>query len=171
MRHPAVIWRAPGHDVPVPAHAPAPDGFLTPEQVRGHFDRAVAHWNAGRFWHAHEDWEDLWREAEGDRRLWLQGLIQYAAAFVHFSRGFHASGFSRLLQQATEKVSGYAGETHHLDWPHLQQQLERWIAHGRRVAAGADLVDASLGAPPLLRYVRGYTPAPLPFDPDAEEDE
>ena len=54
------------------------------------FDRAVAHWNAHGFHAAHEDWETLWNDAEGGRRAWLQGLIQYAAALFHFDRGFYA---------------------------------------------------------------------------------
>jgi hypothetical protein len=147
----------------MPAFEPS---FLPPHEVRGRFDRAVAYWNAGRFWHAHEDWEDLWNEAEGAHRLWLQGLIQYAAAFVHFARGFHASGFARLVAQATEKVAGYAGETHHLDWPRLVRDLVPWIAHARAVAAGADLRAGAPGDPPRLFHEPGYEPAPFPLEPE-----
>ncbi|MDJ0520664.1 MAG: DUF309 domain-containing protein [Planctomycetota bacterium] len=134
----------------------------------GRFDRAVWHWNAGRYWHAHEDWEDLWHEALDDHRLWLQGLIQYAAAFFHFDRGFYARGFERLMAQATEKVEGYAGPLHHLDWAALQRDLEPWIAYGRRVADGAPFPEAP--APiPTLHYEPGYDPAPLPWSPDPDD--
>ena len=141
------------------------------EAEAGRFDRAVEHWNAGRFWHAHEDWEDLWNEAYDEHKLWLQGLIQYAAAFFHFERGFHASGFERLMATATEKTRGYAGPRHHLDWPALQRDLLPWIAYGRAVAGGAAFPAAP--APlPVLRYVAGYEPQPLPWEPDDEaEDE
>ncbi len=149
--------------------APA-QGFLEPGEVAGRFDRGVAHWNAGRYWHAHEDWEDLWAEAEGPRRLWLQGLIQYAAAFVHFQRGYHARGFARLMEQAREKTEGYAGETHGLDWARLWRDLEPWFAHGRRVAAGADLRSGAPGAPPRLAFRAGHVPAPLPFEDEDEDD-
>ena len=44
---------------------------LDPEDPldRGRFDRAVVLFNAGAFYDAHEDWEDLWHEAEGRERL------------------------------------------------------------------------------------------------------
>jgi hypothetical protein len=69
-------------------------GDLDPVFERRLSDRAVAYWNAGRFHEAHEDWETLWNEAEGARRLWLQGLIQFAAAFHHFEVTGSASGFA-----------------------------------------------------------------------------
>ena len=135
------------------------------QEVAGYFDRAVAHWNAGRFWHAHEDWEDLWNDAQGARKVWLQGLIQYAAAFFHFQRGFHASGFKRLLAQATEKVRGYPGPFQHLDAARLEAELAPWIAYGRAVAAGAAFPEAP--APlPVLHFEPGYVPQPLPWEPD-----
>ena len=46
------------------------------------FDRGVAHFNARRFYEAHEDWEELWHEAEGDEKRWLQGLIQISPRTV-----------------------------------------------------------------------------------------
>lgn len=139
---------------------------MSPEEVRGRFDRAVAYWNEERFYEAHEDWEELWHGAEGDHRLWLQGLIQYAAALVHYARGFHARGFHVLMGQATEKVAGYSGPTHSLDWPRLYADLEPWREHGRRVASGeAELVH---GAPevPKVHPAEGHTFAPLPLEAD-----
>lgn len=132
---------------------------------QGRFDRAVAYWNQRRFYEAHEDWEALWLEAEGAQRLWLQGLIQYAAAFVHYERGFHANGFWRLLKQAQEKCDPYRGDTFHMDWATLDETLEPWRAHGRAVEAGADLRgDAPRQAPPRIAYTAGYEAAPLPLD-------
>ena len=139
---------------------------LDPEDPldRGRFDRAVVLFNAGAFYDAHEDWEDLWHEAEGRERLWLQGLIQVAAAFVHWSRGFHASGFGRLLVQAREKLEGYEGRTWGLDWPRLWADLEPWFAHGVAVAGGASLRGAGPAGPPTLMAAAGYESDPLPID-------
>ena len=108
------------------------DGFLTAEAARGLFDRAVAHWNAGRYFESHEDWETLWHEAEGARRAWLQGLIQFAAAFHHFGRG-GASGFSKLVRSAAERAGGYAGDTAGIDFAAL------WAM--RRVSGDARVLD------------------------------
>ena len=142
---------------------------MDPETRKGHFDRAVAYFNAGRFYEAHEDWEILWLESENEHRLWLQGLIQYAAALVHYSRGFHARGFSRLMEQATEKVTGYEGETEGLDWPRFEQALVPWIAHGQAVTDGADLVKDAPPEVPVVPMVAGYVPSPLPLE--AEDDD
>ena len=133
------------------------------------FDRAVTLFNAGEFYEAHEDWELLWLDAEGDERLWLQGLIQYAAAFVHFARGFYASGFHRLMAGATEKVAGYTGRTWSIHWPECQRTLAPWIAHGRAVAEGADLTPGPADTPvPQLTWAEGHQPDPLPLE-DVQE--
>lgn len=138
------------------------------DEDAGRFDRAVAYFNASRYYEAHEDWEDLWNEAEGDHRLWLQGLIQYAAALVHFKRGFYPRGFSVLMRQATEKVEGYEGPTHNIRWGRLVEDLAPWIAHGARVADGADLVADAPPDEPRIHYVDGYAPTPLPLDPEED---
>jgi hypothetical protein len=145
------------------------DGFLTERAVRGLFDRAVAHWNAGRYFESHEDWETLWHEAEGARRAWLQGLIQFAAAFHHFGRG-GASGFAKLVRSAAERAGGYAGDTSGIDFQALWAALRPWIAHGERVGAGAALSAGAPEAVPPIVYLPGTVPAPLPFDPPAAED-
>ena len=137
---------------------------------KGHFDRAVVLFNAGAFYEAHEDWEELWHHAEGAHRLWLQGLIQYAAAFVHYSRGFHASGYSRLMAQATEKVAGYTGPTEGIRWDRLQRDLAPFIEHAMRIRAGqAELVEEGLPDPPEIQYEKGVEPDPLPLDEDEDE--
>ena len=136
-------------------------------QWKGHFDRAVVFFNAGAFYEAHEDWEELWHHAEGPHRLWLQGLIQYAAAFVHYSRGFHASGYAKLMEQATEKVRDYAGPTEGICWDLLQSDLAPFVDHARRVAAGeAELRETGLPTPPIIRYEPGVEPEPLEVEDD-----
>lgn len=59
---------------------------------------------AGRFFEAHEEWERLWLRAAGQERLFLQGLIQLAAACVHFEKGRQAPA-ARLLVLARTKLS------------------------------------------------------------------
>lgn len=44
-------------------------------------DEGLRRFEAGRFWDAHEAWEEAWLKEEGDVRLGLQGLIQMTAAF------------------------------------------------------------------------------------------
>ena len=126
----------------------------------GRFDRAVVYFNAAAFFEAHEDWEELWHDAEGDERRWLQGLIQVAAAFVHFERGFFARGFVQLIREGSARMAGYEGDDWGLDLADLDARLRPWRDHAARVAEGADLRTE---APPLprLRYRAGVEPDPL----------
>lgn len=76
------------------------------------FARGVALFNQHEFWLAHEAWEEIWLTATGDDKLFLQGLIQLAAAYHHIKRGTHR-GAVRLIDAALEKLSriseGYRG--------------------------------------------------------------
>ena len=129
----------------------------------GLFDRAVAFWTAREFHAAHEDWETLWHEAAGDRRAWLQGLIQYAAALFHFERGFYATGFVKLMRSAAERVAAHDARNERIRFDVLQRDLAPWHAHATRVERGHGLRDE---APPLPRiaYREGELAHPLPPD-------
>jgi len=63
----------------------------------------VAQYNDGYYFEAHETWEDLWHPSPPPARQFLQGLIQLAAAFVHFARHEYP-GTVRLLAEAIEKM-------------------------------------------------------------------
>jgi len=43
--------------------------------------------NAGRFFDCHETWEEVWKRARGEEKLFYQGMIQAAAAILHAERG------------------------------------------------------------------------------------
>jgi hypothetical protein len=135
--------------------------FLDAAIRKGLMDRGAAWFNGRRYFEAHEDWEAVWNEAVDPQRRWLQGMIQVAAAFVHFERGFHASGFVKLMRGAAEKTAGFAGDTEGLDFARFERDLAPWHEHARRVEAGAPLRD---GAPPLpvLHHLPGVVPSPLP---------
>ncbi|HUP66092.1 MAG TPA: DUF309 domain-containing protein [Thermoanaerobaculia bacterium] len=70
----------------------------TPALLRGARLFNDRHW-----WHAHEAWEELWLEAEGDLRTATQGLIQLAAAAYHLERS-NIGGATRLLSTAIERL-------------------------------------------------------------------
>ena len=52
-----------------------------------HYQQGIDLFNRGQFWHAHEAWETLWLTAHEPVRQFIQGLIQTAAALVHWERG------------------------------------------------------------------------------------
>jgi predicted metal-dependent hydrolase len=86
----------------------------------------VAHFNALRFWEAHESWETLWLVAESDVEQFLQGLIQLAAAYHHIRRGTWR-GAVRLFDAALRRLD---------DFPLVYSGLDRSAAvraaHGHR---------------------------------------
>ena len=70
-------------------------------------EKGIAQFNAHDFWHAHESWEELWLAAEGERKQFLQGLIQLAAAYHHVSRGTSPRGAARLFDAALKRLSPF----------------------------------------------------------------
>lgn len=64
------------------------------------FDQGVQAWQHGRFFEAHEHWEDVWREATDVAiRRGLQGLVQLAASLHKLEQGSLA-GHARLWTKA-----------------------------------------------------------------------
>src|SRR3989442_3473531 len=61
---------------------------MSPEERRAHLIRARELFNAGDYWAAHEALETVWRSIISDDAApaW-QGLIQAAAALLHWQRG------------------------------------------------------------------------------------
>ncbi len=60
--------------------------------------------NQGQFWHAHEAWEEAWKaEHDPQRRLFFKGIIQTAAALVHWQRG-NPRGLHLNWQKARPKL-------------------------------------------------------------------
>ena len=66
----------------------------------------VQQYNDGYFFQAHETLEDLWMQSPWPIRRFLQGIIQLAAAFVHFARHEYP-GTVRLLGHALEKLDDF----------------------------------------------------------------
>ncbi|HEY8171911.1 MAG TPA: DUF309 domain-containing protein [Dehalococcoidia bacterium] len=80
--------------------------LLTPEQLEsrlGEFYNAVDEFNHGWYFESHETLEDLWMVTPWPERQFFQGIIQLAAAFVHFARREYA-GIFKLLDAASDKL-------------------------------------------------------------------
>jgi predicted metal-dependent hydrolase len=66
-------------------------------------ERGRTLFNAGSFFEAHELWEDAWREAHGEARVLLQGLIQITAGFHKAGQG-KPGACARLLEAGVGKL-------------------------------------------------------------------
>lgn len=85
--------------------------------------------NRQEYWDSHEVLEDLWRETEGELRDLYQGLIQVAAALVHWQRG-NRHGMDQLEQRATTRLARYRPTALGLDLDGLLAGLARCLHEG-----------------------------------------
>ena len=70
------------------------------------FDEGVRRFNDGRYWDAHESWEELWLEAPASDREFFRGLIQIAAAYYHLGRA-NERGAHRLFAAGLRLLTPY----------------------------------------------------------------
>jgi uncharacterized protein len=78
------------------------------DAARAGFEEGIVLFNAGRYWHAHEEWEQAWLtmpdDASGDAEIILRGLIQLAAA-QHLVGLGRLDGAASNLRKASEKLA------------------------------------------------------------------
>jgi predicted metal-dependent hydrolase len=86
---------------------PEEEPARTPEEALA---RGIEHFNAGRYFQAHEAWEEGWHPAPEPERDFWQGLTQVAVGLTHRLRG-NAHGSATLLRRGAKRLSGY-GTTH-----------------------------------------------------------
>ena len=89
--------------------------------------------NAGRYFEAHESWEDLWRTTKGPLRLFYQGLVQAAVGLHHLNRG-NLNGARAQLSKSIAKLSEYPARFCRIDNGKLVQELRRVLERGEVAA-------------------------------------
>ena len=95
--------------------------------------------NAGEFWHAHEQWEACWMIAREPEITFYQGIIQAAAALVHWQRG-NPRGLRRNWEKGRPKLVALPPVMLGLNLRALIADMDRFVQ------TGAD-------TPPILDYV------------------
>ena len=89
------------------------------------FLEGIRLFNAQRYFEAHEALEAVWLKATGDRKTFLQGLIQVAAAFHHHMR-HNPAGFRSLLEKGCTKLATLGAEFESVELTGLMLQLQLW---------------------------------------------
>ncbi len=84
----------------------------------------IAQFDAGHYWHAHEDWESAWRTDAGHDRHFYKGLIQLAAALHHQRRG-NVRVALMLLRRARGHLLAHAGPRFPFDHQRLVRLLDQ----------------------------------------------
>ena len=80
--------------------------------------------NDGRYFEAHEAWEDMWRITRGPLRLFYQGLVQAAVGLHHLSRG-NLNGARAQLQKALSKLEQYPPQFCNINNGKLAEDLRK----------------------------------------------
>lgn len=93
----------------------------------------LRHFNAGRFFPAHEAWESAWRQAKGtEDEEFFKGLSQLGAGYTHYLRK-NAHGAHTLLRRGVSRLVAYGPRHRELDTGAL----------ARAAAAGAEAIEAA----------------------------
>lgn len=64
----------------------------------------IRHFNAGRYFEAHEVWEEVWLRSSGETKVFYQTLIQAAVGLHHFSRG-NTRGAGGMYEAVNERLA------------------------------------------------------------------
>jgi predicted metal-dependent hydrolase len=92
------------------------------------FEEGIKFFNAGRYFEAHEVWEDLWRQTQGPLRLFYQGLIQAAVGLHHLNQG-NWNGAQGQLRKSLSKLEAYPTEYSGIHNDRLIADIRRALAH------------------------------------------
>jgi len=91
------------------------------------FQKGLEAFNSARFFDAHEHWEEVWLETPNPERMFLQGLIQVAAAFHHYSKT-NSRGTRNLLHAGLHKLDSFPEEHWGLALEPLRAAVRLWLA-------------------------------------------
>jgi hypothetical protein len=116
------------------------------------YQKGIDAFNTGHFYEAHEHWEEVWLETPNPDKMFLQGLIQVAAAFHHHSRA-NRLGTRNLLQAGLQKLDCFPGIHGGLEIEELRQAVRGWLA---AIAAGESVENSTT---PPLRPSNGRRPS------------
>jgi predicted metal-dependent hydrolase len=105
-------------DVPSP---PMPDE----EAIRLGLDL----FNHERYWESHEALESAWKNAQGDEKETLQGLILVAAALVHWQKNEKQVTLN-VLKRARNKIARHRKEYFGVNLVALSERLSRILDSG-----------------------------------------
>lgn len=121
---------------------------MTDERLKA----GIRDFNAGRFFEAHEIWEDLWHEYRGSDRTFLQGLIQAAAGFYHFVTA-NPKGARSQFRKSEAKLQRYLPSHWGIDVVQIIGHLRRSLARVDRDFAGMEDFDRRGEQEPMVTLV------------------
>ena len=104
---------------------PVPEG-----RERGYpseYLEGIRYFNTGRYFEAHEAWEEIWMRSSGDSRLFFQMLIQAAVCLHHYERG-NPRGARGLHDRVLDKVARIPAVYLSLDVMRFAEEFKAFFA-------------------------------------------
>jgi uncharacterized protein len=92
---------------------------------RESLERGIRLFNRGDFFEAHEVLEDVWRAAPPEQKRFLQGVVQLAVAFHHYSTG-NRIGMKSVMERGVGNICRHRGDCCGIDLASLLRDLEQW---------------------------------------------
>ena len=111
------------------------------------YRRGITLFNQAQFFDAHEALEDVWRDAPPENKKFLQGLVQVAVAFHHYSTG-NRVGMRSVLERAIRNLAEPAGSFGQIQLTALLESLGQW----------RQALDKNSPPPPLPHISEGVQP-------------
>jgi predicted metal-dependent hydrolase len=117
--------------------------------------------NQGNFFEAHEVWEEIWKRAEGEEKIFYQGMIQAAAALVHVQRRNYPGAISLYLK-SRPKLDRVPASWMGVDMGQFRNHVAQYFAAlqsslvpGRGDSPAEDADMAATGCPPIIKCQQG----------------
>ena len=103
---------------------------------------AIAHFNAGRFFQAHEAWETCWKQSKGtEDEEFFKGLSQLGAGYTHYLRR-NPHGARTLMERGLSRFLPHAPKHHGVDIERLAERVRSHAdAIGEAERAGRAMPD------------------------------
>lgn len=86
------------------------------------FEKGCHYFDVGDYFEAHEAWEEIWVDAFGPRKFFLQGLIQAAVA-LHHARNQNWAGTRKLLAGALNYLEKGRAEAEEIDIDQMKEKI------------------------------------------------
>jgi predicted metal-dependent hydrolase len=90
------------------------------------FEEGLTFFNAGRFFEAHEPWEEIWRSTNPEPRNLYQGLVQVAAGLHIWLARDKPAPAARVLGRGLKRLRPFQPAAVGIDIAALVAALEPW---------------------------------------------
>lgn len=106
--------------------------------------------NVWEFYDGHDEWEEVWRRATGERRALLHGIIQVAVGYEHGKRN-NPVGMASLLGQGADKLAAFE------ERPGVSELRDRALRDADRVRDAASVSLDEIDPPKIMLAVVGLS--------------